>query len=235
MKHWLFVVVLLTSFSLYAQEGDEAESDNAGYPLPAPDWKKDLKKGKVDGYIYSYEAADERSRLASSALEKYPVTHITDNNPSTAWADGVKGSGIGEVVVVEQISDILWIWGGYGKSKELYAANNRPAKIKIYILGTFCHDCTPEICMTSHMVVLATREIVLKDVNAFQSVSLPEFSIKDNTIDCPGRGTDPEQYRELVAIEILSVYRGTKYDDTCITEVMDDTSYKTWLKKRQSK
>lgn len=232
MKFHLLMFLFLTCLSVCAQE--ETEEKIVEYTLPAPDWKKDLRTGKVTGYIYSSEALAERSRLATSGLEKYPVTNIIDGNLTTAWADGVKGSGVGEVVVVEQLSDIMWIWAGYGKSKQLYAANNRPAKIKIYILGTFCHDCTPQICMTSNMTVLATKELTLKDVNSFQSFALPKFSVKDNTLDdCPGRGTEPEQFRKFVAIEILSVYTGTKYDDTCVTEIMDDVSYKNWLKKKQ--
>ena len=236
MKTYLLLATMLFSLPVIAQDedADDDESESVSFDLPPPDWKAELKKGKITGYLYSNEAPKAADRYASSHLEKYPATNLSDNNLTTAWADGVDGAGVGEIVVVAYPSDIIWIWSGYGKSQQIFSANNRPAKIKVHILGTYCHDCTRFVCTTSNLNVLAAKEYTLKDLNGFQSITLPKVKMKDNTeSDCPGRPNDPEQYHMFVAIEILSVYKGTKYNDTCITEIMSDDSYKQWLTKKQ--
>jgi len=227
----LFTLITCISFPAFAQEEDQ---DDIDYSLPVPDWKAGLKKGKVDGWLYSTADAPEQiTRMASSAHEKYPARNAMDNNTTSAWVPATNG-GIGEVVVVdyspgENKKQMVWIWSGYGKTKALFQANNRPRKIRIYLLGTYCHDCTPSVCMTGNFVVLAKAEKELKDLNGFQEITLPKGPVIDNSADCSHPSDAESPYRYRVAIEILSIYKGSKYNDTCITEIMADAAYQKWL------
>ncbi len=235
----IFILIIL--FFLSWEKGSAQEYEGpVAQTLPAPDWKEGLKKGKVDGWLYFFDDNPEE-RMTSSYKEQYPLANISDRNSSTAWVEGEAGSGLGEVVVIDfnpQAKNSLpfWIWAGYGKSQSLFLENNRPKKIKIYLLGTFCHDCTPRVCMQGQFSVVGSVEKELKELNGFQEIPIPKVKIEYDSAACKGPGGhdyDPEHYIYKIAIQILSVYKGTKYDDTCITEIMDNYYYTEWLKKKE--
>jgi len=75
---------------------------------------------------------------ASSSLDlgdhKYPASNLVDGDPSTAWAEGAKGSGIGQWVKVTpwdaHIVEELRILPGYAKRPDLFAKYNRPKRLR---------------------------------------------------------------------------------------------------------
>jgi hypothetical protein len=233
---FILIILILSTEKGFAQEYERPVEQT----LPAPDWKEGLKKGKVDGWLYFFDDNQEE-RSTSSYKEKYPLANLFDRNSSTAWVEGEAGHGIGEVVVIDfsptaANSLPLRIWAGYGKSQNLFLKNNRPKKIKIYLLGTFCHDCTPRVCMQGQFSVVSSVEKELKDFNGFQEIPVPEIRIDYDSTACAGPGgyeRDAEHYIYKIAIQILSVYKGTKYEDTCISEFIDNYYYTEWLKKNQ--
>lgn len=132
-----------------------------------------------------------------------------DKNEDTAWSEGVKGPGIGETLIVplESNSPNIRIRPGFAQSDGLFKANNRPKKVRLYLLKAGNREATQIGLIYSNWTVLSSKEFVLKDKNAWQTLTLP--------------AAGPEGDSLFLAIEILSVYPGSKYDDTLISEVMN--------------
>lgn len=152
------------------------------------------------------------SRLsASSVLEskndRYSPLNLLDNDPKTAWVEGVKGDGIGEDLTI-YISDSAGRWtarsvhklgivSGYAKSKDIFYKNNRPKKIKLTV---YPYNSSKY-----------SMEHILKDSMEMQYIELKEKTLTSD-----------------IKIEILSVYKGSKYDDTCISDVIAYTGEMTF-------
>ena len=75
---------------------------------------------------------------SSSHLElgafKYPASNLVDGDPSTAWAEGVPGSGIGQWVdvtfpTVRTVRE-LRVLPGYAKRPDLFKKYNRPKRLR---------------------------------------------------------------------------------------------------------
>ncbi|MCB1138757.1 MAG: hypothetical protein KDK23_08375 [Leptospiraceae bacterium] len=132
-----------------------------------------------------------------------------DKNEDTAWSEGVKGPGIGETLIVPLDSNNpeIRIRPGFAQSDALFKANNRPRKVRLYLLKAGDREATQIGLIYSNWTVLNSKEYVLKDKNAWQTLTLP--------------AAGPEGSSLFLAIEILSVYPGSKYDDTLISEVMN--------------
>jgi hypothetical protein len=137
---------------------------------------------------YTLYAAEERawvkSILASSVLEPEKGTFDQGNLmdlTDDSWCEGKKDAGIGESITISLASPVpmktLYIKNGLGDPK-YWSANNRVRDIAIN-----------------------GRTYTLKDIQGFQSVSLP------------GKASD------TLVLTIQSVYRGEKWNDTCIAEV----------------
>jgi hypothetical protein len=88
--------------------------------------------------------ASPLTRASSSLVIKpfaYPASNLVDGDPSTAWAEGAKGSGIGHWIDVTfpQMRELreLRILPGYAKRPELFAKYNRPKTLRFdYSDGT---------------------------------------------------------------------------------------------------
>lgn len=153
--------------------------------------------------------------IASSYLDKISLPkNLCDNSAKTAWIEGQKDYGIGEYIdfycnntksykkigltADEKINDItrVYIYNGYSKNNELWEENSRVKKIKMYVQGK------------EWMI------INLKDFNGEQYCEIPPI-IYDEVVK------DATNKRDLIIrFEIMEVYKGTKYKDTSITEVL---------------
>jgi hypothetical protein len=107
-----------------------------------------------------------------------------------AWVEGKEDDGIGESLSLTPreaapIREIL-VRPGFGKSKELFQANNRPKTLRITLNG-------------SHTFV---ADLADKDVQ--QAIPVKDFKAAVKS----------------VKIEIASVYRGSQYRDTAISDVL---------------
>ena len=96
------------------------------------------------GMAYSSSEKLELTCDSSSALKAdgeltYSATNAFDSDLSTAWVEGIKGSGIGEYITV--ISDRpkalkgFSIYAGYGKSDDIYYKNGRIKELSIWADG----------------------------------------------------------------------------------------------------
>lgn len=148
----------------------------------------------------------------------YAGSSAIDGSNATAWVEGVKGDGKGELLVMTQLdlSKKLEILSGFGKSTALFAANNRPKTINIHVVRALPTAGGQGQCGSNYdaLKIMATSKVILKDVNQFQPLQVPSF--KKETYPYQGGAWD---YHYWLMIELVDVYPGTKYQDTCISGV----------------
>ncbi len=199
----------------------------------------------ADGWIWKEGRSSALVEKGKSA-DFYEINKIDDLNmdigeddTSTAWVEGAEGDGIGEWVIIpiKPTGESTWnrlsgsrkhrydggftvslfVCNGYQKSLDLYRKNNRvkEAKISVYAAAfsfgqddaflLWNPDCVYEKTITLNDDIIENPVCLNCHTEDF-SITLPE---KYRTEEC-------ELYLKL---EIRSVYKGTKYSDTCISEM----------------
>lgn len=131
--------------------------------------------------------------------ENYHPTYVLDDNPATAWTEGVEGDGEGQVLTLplSTVSSAravrVRIRNGYQKSRGLLVANAAPEQI-----------------------VLRLRDIT-GAVTAMQTATLErKMGWQEVTIAMNGAGFD------RLELEVVTVHAGSRYRDTCISDVLVD-------------
>ncbi len=189
-------------------------------------------------YDYYYSKINNREWIQgrSSALQgtnryNYEISNISDSDISTAWVEGAEGDGVGEYVYIpifrketnssfrynkkNDIKITFSIFNGFCKSSELFYKNNRikTAKITIFVIPmTTEQDGYPSFPYEDEEnEILLTKVIELKDIIESQT-----FEEKINIYNSNYQYDTPFV---LLKFEIIDVYKGTKYDDTCISEI----------------
>ena len=131
------------------------------------------------------------SSLESNGAIHYEPENIHDFNLLTAW---VPKKGIGSKINFHfrpysaRVNELL-IWNGYIKNIDLWKANARVAKFKLYI-----ND-------------VPTAILVLEDVTDTQHFPIAPIQSTDSTQDL------------VLTLEIIEVYKGDKYEDVAIGEI----------------
>jgi len=79
------------------------------------------------------------SELAGKEGRPYSVAHLSDADPSTAWVEGLPGTGAGselrwEFAGPQRLEGFL-VWPGYGKSAAVYTKNATPLNV-VLTLGS---------------------------------------------------------------------------------------------------
>ena len=174
---------------------------------------------KVNGELFGYEdrlatgcsswcACWQHFRRAtvSSFLEPqgsitYGVENLNDAYRLDAWAEGVPGDGIGESFEIRELylgggDDIfryneMCIVNGYAKDEKTWQENNRVKSMKLYFADEYMGTIT------------------LEDTMLPQYVDLSPVAMK------VGNGCEAK-----FRFEITEVYKGTTYDDTCISGIV---------------
>lgn len=158
--------------------------------------------------------------------ENYHPNYVADGNPKTAWVEGVPGHGEGQVLYLplnylEAIQTVrLRIRNGYQKSQKLLEANSAPKEVIVYV-GGYSTDVSKTVTLERRM--------------GWQTIDIPLEEADDVTV---------------VSLEIVSVHPGSKYEDTCISDleiaVQGDFDYRpaieaarrdrvmTWVNTRKS-
>lgn len=131
--------------------------------------------------------------------ENYLPLYASDDNPKTAWVEGVKGNGEGQWLLwrgpkLEGAGKLrIFIRNGYQKSKGLFRANARAKKVRLHPMVRKSGAMKP----TGDVVTVA-----LKDQLAFQEIELPVPSRIDG-----------------FRLDVVTVYPGQKYEDLCISDI----------------
>jgi hypothetical protein len=147
---------------------------------------------------------------ASSQLEnnskRYQPNNVSDNNKSTAWVEGKKNAGIGEYLNIDitpyfaggklegsYLVKKIGIINGYTKSDDTYKNNNRVKKIELGVTA-FTVDEVQQVDNVAVFELKDHQEIQFFELNKPIKASILKFTIRD-------------------------IYKGDKYDDTCISEI----------------
>ena len=109
------------------------------------------------------------------------------------WVEGVDGYGIGEKIYITTFGSSLFLLNGFYSYEKpyLWRQNSRVKKIKITV------KTHPEF---------SPLEVELEDTSLLQWIKLPEEYWRNQD--------------EKIEIEILQVYEGSKYQDTCINGII---------------
>jgi hypothetical protein len=145
-----------------------------------------------------------------------PVGRL-DLRPASTWAEGVDGTGLGETIVFGLASDRMVIWSGHSKSQTSHDANSRPKRVRVMVLQGQAYSQNGNFG-AQDILVIAQHFVELKDVFGYQPLPLPAYR-KSNVYTL--------QRRRYVALEILSVYPGTRWEDTCVSHAFGLNSSST--------
>lgn len=180
----------------------------SSYGLKHPD-NKDYNLKKIS---YSIDS--------SGSNKKYSAINVFDEDLKTAWVENDSGYGAGEWIRLKinneykynkgnytTYGDII-IFPGYGKSTEFFYQNNRLKSALLFVATT---DSTYTDEDESGKIkeikkVVHSKRLIFEDEPKYHLFSLPEYPDLEGT-----------QFIFMLFIE--DVYKGSKYNDTCISEI----------------
>lgn len=186
---FLLISLLLPAASLFA--GIPLITGTAG---PSTDYFTDEATQLWIGSIGTPSAS---STLAGGG---YGVKNLSDHKAATAWVEGKPEDGIGEWVEFKfdkqawedkayAFAGVIYIVNGYAKTPALFRENNRVKTLRVSYNGR-----------------------VLCDLALADTMQLQTFRIQQlRPANC--------MLGDTIRFEIRDVYRGTKYRDTCLTEL----------------
>jgi len=225
----LFISLFIATNMLHAQEIDKVQKITL------------LDRNDFNPYIEFY-STDMTDYFNPDETSKYPSTNLFDGYLRTCWVAGSVNKSKRSILYVKVPDEILIdklifnIFSGYGKSKKLYNANARPKKIKISILAAY----NPDGYVTEVAVKYLTekypteKQIVLADTFGVQS--FPLNLNKKDLIDFQSKNLNrvKSSFRNgninsafILKLEITDVYKGSKYDDICISELFFNNRFVT--------
>ncbi len=148
-----------------------------------------------------------RSSRASSTLQtqgniSYDAGNLSSYSRENVWAEGVPGDGVGETIEVLQTyigvgsDDVLCfsqlcIVNGYAKDEKKWTENNRVKSLKLYFEDEYMGLITLHDTIHPQYIDISPVKMTVGDVG------LAKFRF-----------------------EIAEVYKGTLYDDTCLTGIV---------------
>lgn len=154
---------------------------------------------------------------SSSTSKGYPLQNILDKETASAWVEGNSGNGIGEWIglLLEATKDVEYstpftvsyfsMIPGYAKSMKTWTENNR-VKTALLVINS------PDTAPTSKYKYVVYRLHFL-DWNGLQVFSLPNDRAPSNLMI------------KKVWLIISDIYKGSKYNDTCISEIIIGGNY----------
>jgi hypothetical protein len=125
-------------------------------------------------------------------VENYHPNYVADDDPTTAWVEGGRGTGAGEwiriqVTPLDRTSRVrLRVRNGYQKSPALWRANARAKAVTVRLLPSGTE-----------------RRATLADADGWQEVVVDQ----------------PSGTVRAVELRVDSVYEGARYPDLCISDV----------------
>lgn len=198
-RHWVFFLLVL-GWRLQAQE--EIRVIKATMSKDFTDLEKEDMHACCRGFCGGNLAAS--SYLKDKSGIDYSVKNISDDNPHSAWVEGVDGDGIGEYISFTftydkkyeraaegacYYKDEFLFVNGYQKNKQSFIENNRIKRLKVSV-----NDKTYYVDLLDKMGVQSVKFGFIKEMG-FKKMTLK------------------------IKMEIVEVYKGSKYSDTAISEI----------------
>ena len=146
---------------------------------------------------------------ASSCLSSYYPENVLDGDPSTAWVEAEEenledrsndGRGIGEWIKIHRVETSTKFWFNYAKPFKLSG---------IKLINGYAKN--KEMYKANNRVKKV--EVILTDGTSYI------FDLKDNTLDFQTLDFGETVETRDVTIKILDIYEGSKFNDTCISEI----------------
>lgn len=155
------------------------------------DAKKDsLKPGNM--MAMKVDRLRASSFLKENSRLVHNVANIGDGQLSTAWVEGSKGHGLGQWIEFQIRTQQLCIANGFQKSNRLWRMNSRVKEFQVYFSNKYVG-----ILRLQNSMGIQCADLSKLDSGIFQS----------------GGGLP------LVRLKIKSVYPGSHFKDTCISEL----------------
>lgn len=177
--------------------------NDPGDPLPKPEKKTTKKKTTTEAPEPDFEFEDwemnVKSVSCSSNLKRqtngdkvytYVAENLVDGDLSTSWTEGVDGSGIDEWIQID-LEEKDWI-------SEIYFANGYLSSEKSYKNNNRVKKCLVEF----------------SDGSSYKFTLEDSYDLQPDILEIPDMVET-----DYIRITILDVYKGSKYNDTCISEI----------------
>ncbi len=227
----VFFMGIVFSLSSYGKDEDSFDCPRAKY---VGDINKrgnvrnatmafDLLLNKEDRNVRDALLSTSFLKEKNKPIDYYAPWKAHDNNKKTAWVEGTKGSGIGEKIycsllgfpldeVCKFLVDFVII-NGYARDNKLFKANNRVKRAKLTVYEAQWDICGGYYSQRVGKVMKNSSKIVeIRDSPDEQTISIDVAGLKF----VKKKSGSPVMF--MAELEILDVYRGTKFNDTCISE-----------------
>src|SRR6056297_1718024 len=159
---------------------------------------------------------------------KYHPKNLRDGDNATCWCEGEKdGYGVGETVYlsVPWHVDGMSIRNGYHKSRELYEQNSRVKKadiafhVAVPVAGHVTQAGQEYTLYSTGEKTTVTFDDRMEEITFSPDVDYSRISALVKKLRDENK-KDPAGEMKLVAgLTINEVYHGSKYKDTCISEI----------------
>lgn len=189
-----------------------------------------------EGFAKATSELTDPNQTDSWINKRYGVLNLTDANSLTAWVEGKTNEGVGESIYISAPlgCQTVNIYNGYAKSPSLFNQNNRVKAFKLTIhIGI---NPVGYISEVAHGFLLKTYPksftLNLNDTDSLQSFPFPISSSELNEFMDQSKRDYLDQFTEpiyivapIVQLEITEVYKGSRYNDTCLSEIFFNDSY----------
>lgn len=234
---FLFLLIAFVNYLLYLPNELSAQDNNKMREINL------LDKNDFNSYV-EFFSTDITDYFNPEKSSPYPSTNLFDGYLKTCWVAGsVKQSEkpilyikIPENIPIDKL--ILNIFSGYGKSKSLYMKNAHPKNIKVSIFVAYNLEGYATEVAVKYLIKKFTieRNILLADTFGVQSFPL-NLNHKDlidfqnmNFKNCTSSLKNDDVKINLsfmLKFEITDVYKGSEYDDICISEIFFNNRFVT--------
>ena len=209
---------------------EQASDENADLPSDVWGRYEELMENPILDALYSghcswycggeVQRVTASSHLAGQGKFSYQPKNAHDFNHESVWAEGAKGQGVGEWLDYEfagacpRITRVC-ILSGHVKTPAAWQDNSRPKQLKMYYMGKpyailELKDIRglQEFDVTLPLSPAEVKKAKEKDEYAYEFIPLGYH--------------DASKPNWHLRFEIMSVYPGTKYEDTVISELYFD-------------
>jgi hypothetical protein len=157
--------------------------------------------------------------------DRYAPQKLFDDSLETCWAIGDGGPGVEIFLAVPDNLSAMEIFNGFAKSKDLFDKNNRVKDIKARLFAAFSLPAMITETDARGYELYPVSDVLrlhLRDTLSRQRIELPfNWAVILNRYANIRMSLPEEPVLEgyYLQIEIVDVYKGSKWNDTCVSEI----------------
>ncbi len=202
-----------------------------------------IEKGDYNTYV-EFFSTDIKDFFKPEESNTYPSINLFDGDLKSCWVLGSTNKLSNSVLLIKVPEEIpidkliLNICSGYAKSKSLYLENARPKKIEVSIFAAYNSGIENTEVASKYKIVMYSkkRQIILKDTFGIQSFPLnfdehDLINFRNNNTLNPSLSADTNIKKSdlsfIIKLEVKDIYRGSKYNDICISEIFFNNRFIT--------